>query len=149
MTNGTWNWDPNSFLDDFPIEDTPGVKLLLSSAGVLMAGRGESIDKVLNPDQHSLGEFIKTLFPETAGNRGLREAHAKAMGGDLQNCRQRVGGMDVAWELIPVNTKRGREVLALAIVLTDNQLQEDNTHELCKMDPTTGIPTRWVVSAQA
>mgnify|MGYP003642230898 FL=1 len=149
MTNGTWNWDPNSFLDDFPIEDTPGVKLLLSSAGVLMAGRGESIDKVLNPDQHSLGEFINTLFPETAGNRGLREAHAKAMGGDLQNCRQRVGGMDVAWELIPVNTKRGREVLALAIVLTDNQLQEDNTHELWEMDPTTGIPTRWVVIAQA
>jgi len=60
MANGTWNWDPHSFLDDFPVEDTPGVKLLLNSAGVLMAGRGESIDKVLKPDQHSLGEHIDT-----------------------------------------------------------------------------------------
>jgi diguanylate cyclase (GGDEF)-like protein len=149
MANGTWNWDPHSFLDDFPVEDTPGVKLLLNSAGVLMAGRGESIDKVLKPDQHSLGECIDTLFPETTGNRGLREAHAKAMGGDLQNCRQRVGGMDVAWELIPVNTKRGREVLALAIVLTDNQPLEDSPHKLREIDPTTGIPTRRMVMAQA
>jgi len=149
MANGTWNWDPHSFLDDLPVEDTPGIKLLLNGAGVLVAGRGESIDKILNPDQHSLGEYIDTLFPETAGNRGLREAHAKAMGGDLQNCRQRVGGMDVAWELIPVDTKRGQEVLALAIVLTDNQPLEDNPHELQEMDPTTGIPTRRVVMAQA
>ncbi|MBQ0832115.1 bifunctional diguanylate cyclase/phosphodiesterase [Marinobacter sp.] len=141
MTNGTWNWDPNSFLDDFPIEDTPGVKLLLSSAGVLIAGRGESINKVLNSDQHSLGECINTLFPETTGNSGLQEAHAKAMEGDLQSCRLRVGGRDIAWELTSVNTKRGREVLALAIALTDIQPQ--------KMDPTTGIPTRRVVIAQA
>jgi len=81
MANDVWKWDPNSFLDDFPVEDTPGIKLLLNSAGVLMAGRGESIDKVLNSDLHSLGECIDTLFPETAGNRGLREAHARAMEG--------------------------------------------------------------------
>lgn len=149
MANGTWNWDPNSFLDDFPVEDTPGVKFLLSSAGVLMAGRGENINWILNPDQHSLGECIDTLFPETAGNRGLQEAHAKAMAGDLQNCRQRVRGMDVAWELIPVNTQRGREVLALAIVLTDNQRLAANDRELRKMDPTTDLPTRGVVISQA
>lgn len=148
MTNGTWNWDPNSFLDDFPIEDTPGVKLLLSSAGVLMAGRGESINKVLNSDQHSLGECINTLFPETTGNSGLRKAHAKAMEGDLQSCRLRVGSRDIAWELIPVNTKRGREVLALAIALTDIQPKKP-PHDLQKMDPTTGISTRRVVIAQA
>ncbi len=28
MAIGTGNWDPNSFLDDLPMEDTPGVKLL-------------------------------------------------------------------------------------------------------------------------
>lgn len=149
MTDGTWRWDPNSLLDDFPIEDTPGVKFLLSSAGVLMAGRGDSIDKILSSDQHSPGENIDSLFPETIGNRGLREAHAKAMEGDLQVCRQRVGGVDVAWELIPVNTTRGREVLALAIALTDNQPQKYSTHELRKMDLTTGIPTRAVVISKA
>jgi diguanylate cyclase (GGDEF)-like protein len=149
MANGTGNWDPNSFLDDLPMEGTPGIKLLLDSAGLLMAGRGESIDKVLKPDQHSLGESIDTLFPETAGNRGIREAHASALTGDLQSCRQRVSSMDVAWELIPVDTKRGREVLALAIVLTEDQPQENETHELRKMDRTTGIPTRRAVVAQA
>ena len=149
MANDVWKWDPNSFLDDFPVEDTPGIKLLLNSAGVLMAGRGESIDKVLNSDLHSLGECIDTLFPETAGNRGLREAHAKAMEGDLQNCRQRVGGLDTAWELIPVNTKRGQEVLALAIVLTDNRPLENNPRKLREIDPTTGVPTRRVIMAQA
>ncbi|WP_166263824.1 putative bifunctional diguanylate cyclase/phosphodiesterase [Marinobacter caseinilyticus] len=149
MTNSTWNWDPNRFLEDFPIEDTPGVKLLLSSAGVLMAGRGDSIDKILNPNQHSIGQSIDSLFPETTGNLGLRKAHAKAIEGDLQSCRQSVGGLDVAWELIPVNTTRGREVLALAIALTDNQSQEDSAHELSKMDLATGIPTRWVVIATA
>ncbi|PFG51504.1 hypothetical protein ATG98_0452 [Marinobacter sp. LV10R520-4] len=50
MANGTWNWDPNSLLDDLPMEDTPGVKLLLNSAGLLMADRGEIIDKILKPD---------------------------------------------------------------------------------------------------
>lgn len=50
MANGTRNGDPNSFLDDFPVEDTPGVKFLLSSAGVLMDGRGENINWILNPD---------------------------------------------------------------------------------------------------
>jgi len=142
MANGSGNWDPNSFLDDLPVENTPGVKLLLNSAGLLIAGRGECIHKVLKPEQHSLGESIDTLFPETAGNRGLREAHASALRGDLQSCRQRVGSMDVAWELVPVDTKRGREVLALAIILTDDQSQVDETQERRKTDRTTGIPTR-------
>jgi diguanylate cyclase (GGDEF)-like protein len=149
MANGTWDWDPDSFFNDLPVEDTPGVKLLLNSAGLLMAGHGESIDEILKPDQHSLGECIDTLFPETTGNWGLQVAHAKALRGDLQSCRQRVGGMDIAWELIPVDTKRGREVLALAIVLTEDQHQEDEAHELRKMDRATGIPARRAVVVQA
>ena len=145
MPNITRNWDPDSFFDDLPMKDSPGIKLLLDRVGMLLAGRGESIDKVLKPNQHSLGQYIDTLFPETAGNRGLREAHAKALRGELQSCRQRVSGMDVAWELIPVDTKRGREVLALAIVLPEDQSQEDEAHEIRKMDRTTGIPTRRAV----
>ena len=143
------NWDPDSLLDDLPVEHTFGVKLLFSRAGMLMAGGGENIDKILNPDQHSLGECIDTLFPETIGNRGLLEAHTKALKGDLQSSRQRVGGMDVAWELTPVDTKRGQEVLALAIALTGDQPQEDEAHELRKIDRTTGIQTWRAVVAQA
>ena len=117
MPNSSVRWDPDRFFDDLPMKDTPGIKLLLDRAGVLVAGRGESIDKVLKPDQHMLGQSIDTLFPETSGNSGLREAHASALKGNSKSCRQRVSGMDVAWELIPVNTKRGGEVLALAIIL--------------------------------
>lgn len=149
MPNGTLGWDPNRFLDDFPIEDTPGVKLLLSSAGVFMAGGGDNIDKILDSDQHSLGENIDNLFPETTGNRGLREAHTKALKGDLQSCRQRVGGKDVAWELIPVNTTRGREVIALAIAMDDDQDQKVSMGEIPKIDRATGIPARWVILAKA
>jgi diguanylate cyclase (GGDEF)-like protein len=57
--------------------------------------------------------------------------------------------MDVAWELVPVDTKRGREVLALAIILTDDQLPVEETQELRKTDRTTGISTRQTLVTQA
>lgn len=40
-------------------------------------------------------------------------------------------------------------MLALAIVLTDNQPLAANDRELRKMDPTTDLPTRGAVSPQA
>jgi diguanylate cyclase (GGDEF)-like protein len=149
MPNSSVHWDPDRFFDDLPMKDTPGIKLLLDQAGVLVAGRGESIDKVLKPDQHMLGQSIDTLFPETSGNGGLREAHASALNGNSKSCRQRVGGIDVAWELIPVNTKRGGEVLALAIILSEDHPQENDARERRIMDRTTGIPTRQAVLVKA
>ncbi|WP_166260115.1 putative bifunctional diguanylate cyclase/phosphodiesterase [Marinobacter salicampi] len=145
MANGPGNWDPDSLLDDLPLEDTPGVMLLLDEAGVLKAGRGESIGKVLDQHRPSLGESIDSLFPESAGNHGLREAHASALTGELQSCRQRVRGVDVAWELSPLDTERGREVLALAIVLAEEEEPTEDEPESRRLDRTTGVPTRRVV----
>lgn len=149
MPDSAMRWDPDRFLDDLPIEDTPGIKLLFNNVGVLIAGRGESIDKILKPDQHVLGQCIDTLFPETVGNRGLLEAHTNALDGGPQSCRQRVNDMDVAWELIPVKTKRGREVMALAIILSEDQPEEGGTQERRIMDRATGIPTRQAVLVEA
>lgn len=148
MANGPGNWDPDSLLDDLPLEDTPGVMLLLDEDGVLKAGRGESIGKVLDQERPSLGERIDFLFPESSGNRGLRDAHASALKGELQSCRQRVRGVDVAWELSPLDTERGREVLALAIVLTEEE-SIGGEPESRKLDRITGVPARRVVIALA
>ncbi|MDT8410350.1 MAG: EAL domain-containing protein, partial [Wenzhouxiangellaceae bacterium] len=140
-----WKWDPDNLLDHIPRDDTPGVVLLLDRDGRFLAGRGESLERVLDPDTAAVGRRIEELFPNAEGANGLIDAHHGASNGELRNCRHRVGDLDVAWELSPVDTTRGREVLGTAIVLDVDHEIDLAPPEPRTTDPVTGLPGRHVI----
>lgn len=145
MAASQWKWDPNNLLDHIPRDDTPGIVLLLDRDGRFLAGRGDSLDRVVDPDTALVGRRIGELFPNAQGVNGLVTAHQGAIDGELRNCRQRVGDLDVAWELSPVDTARGREVLGIAIVLdVDNEIDLAPAQPR-ETDSVTGLPGRLVI----
>ena len=140
-----WKWDPDNLLDHIPGDETPGVVLLLDREGRFLAGRGEGLDRMIDPDTAAVGRRIDELFPGAEGVNGLVTAHQGASKGELQNCRHRVGDLDVAWELSPVDTMRGREVLVTAIVLDIEREIDPAPSEPRKTDLVTGLAGRHII----
>lgn len=140
-----WKWDPDNLLDHIPRDDTPGVVLLLDRDGRFLAGRGDSLDRVLDPDTAAMGRGIEELFPDAEGTNDLVNAHHGASNGELRNCRHRVGDLDVAWELSPVDTTRGQEVLVTAIVLDVEREVDLAPSEPRKTDSVTGLAGRHLI----
>lgn len=145
MAKSRWKWDPDDLLAHIPGDDTPGVVLLLDCDGRFLAGRGESLNKLIDPDTPVLGRKIGDLFPESPGIDGLRRAHAGAVEGELRSCRYRVNDLDVAWELSSLDTDRGREVLGIAIVLGGDSEVQVAPPETRETDAVTGLPGRYVI----
>ncbi len=149
------HWDPERLLHHIPREDAPGAVLLVDRAGRVLAGCGDSLHLLLGAGRALLGESIADLFPESPGNHGLMAAHTDALKGEIRSFRHRVGVLDVAWELSPLNRAallngdRGQEVLAIAIILGAGREIAPIPADPPPIDPVTGVPTREVIRAYA